>query len=309
MELTGLRDLPGWDELRQRYRQALTSASYVVLLFWGLHLGETAGWAVCLTLMVAVAFVAWASTYKRARAVADIATSRIGSAAQGYVELVGRASGAPAELIVTPFTGMACVWYRYRVYSRADGRGEWRQIDSGTSSATFEISDGTGSCRVDPDHAEVLAPDQRVTYRQGDKMIEEMLLSGSMIYVLGELSTLRGPQMASTVRDDVNALLATWKQDPVQLQRRFDLDGNGEIDLHEWEWARRLALRTVERQHREMGDLGEVSLMRAPAGGRLFLISTLSPQKLRRRFLWWSFLHLGVALGGCGLLVWLRLQA
>jgi len=85
--------------------------------------------------------------------------------------------------------------------------------------------------------------------------------------------------------------------------RRFDLDGNGELDPREWELARRLASKTVEQQHQAiLAQPGEHQL-RAPRDGRLFLISALSPQKMRRRFVLWSVLHLGVALVATGWLV------
>ncbi len=304
MDLSGFTERPRLADLRDRYRQALTSASYLGLLAFGLHLGQALGWMICLGLMALVGLLAGASTYRRARAIADIATSRIGSAAQGYVEVVGRAKAVASELILSPYSNTACIWYRYRVYSRDNPRSEWREIDSGSSTATFELSDGTGACRVDPEYAEVMSPERRVSHRDGDKLIEEMLFAGSLIYVLGEFSTVHGGHAATSVREDVGALLASWKQDPVQLKKRFDLDGDGQIDLHEWELARRLATKTVERQHRELRNLGELNLMRAPAHGRMFLISTLSPQQLRRRYLWWSALHLGVAAAGLGVLLY-----
>lgn len=306
MGLPGPVDWPTLADLRDRYRHALTSASYLGLLAFGLHLGPASGGVVCLGLIAAVGFLAWASTYRRARAIAEVATSRIGSAAQGYVEVMGRASCTPSELILSPFGGLACIWYRYRVYSKDGTDGRWQEIDRGSSAATFEISDGTGACRVDPDHAEVISPERRVTYRDGDKQVEELLFGGSVIYVLGQFSTLGGAHSALSVSEDVGALLATWKQDPVQLQRRFDLDGNGEIDLQEWELARRLATRTVERQHREVRNQSELNIIGAPADGRMFLISALSPHKLRRRYLRWSFFHLSVALSGAGFLFWLE---
>lgn len=305
MELPGLEAWPGWSDLRDRYRHALTSASYLGLLAFGLQLGDAAGWMICLALIAGVGFLAWASSYRRARAVADLATSRIGSAAQGYVEILGRASAIPDELIVSPPSGIACIWYRYRTYSRDNPRDEWREIDRGTSSSTFEVADGSGACRVDPDHAEVIAPERRVTYPGGDKLIEELLFAGSSIYVLGAFSTLGGLPTASSVSDDVGALLAAWKRDPVELKRRFDLDGNGDIDLQEWERARRLATKTVEKQHRELRSVGDLHMMRAPTDGRLFLISTLSPHRLRRRYLWWSWFHLSIAVLGSGSLIWL----
>jgi hypothetical protein len=48
------------------------------------------------------------------------------------------------------------------------------------------------------------------------------------------------------VRVDVSDLLSEWKKDPVQPKKRFDLDGNGEIDMQEWELARHAAFRGVE---------------------------------------------------------------
>ncbi len=303
MALPGFLSPPDRADLRDRYCQFLTSASYVGLLAFGLLVGRASGQVACLGLISAVGFLAWASTYKRARAIADIATSRIGAAAQGYVELVGHASGAPSEMLVTPFSGVACVWYRYRSYSRSGRDGDWQEVDHGSSSVTFEISDGSGVCRVDPDHAEVIAPQSRTTYQGDDKHVEEFLLRGSVIYVLGEFCTLGGAHAALSVSEDVRGLLGTWKQDPVQLKRRFDLDGDGEIDMHEWELARRLATRMVEKEHREIRSIGDSNVVRSPADGRLFLISTLPPHTLRQRFVGWSLFHLGVAvlaLGGIG---------
>ena len=304
MELSGLANLSLAD-LRGRYRQALTSASYVGLLAIGLHLGQTRVWVVCLGLVAAVGLLAGSSTYKRARAIADFATSRIGSAAQGYVELVGRASAGPDELLFSPFSGVACIWFRYWVYAKDRGKSVWLEIDSGASETTFEISDGTGVCRVDPDQAEVVSAERRVTYEDGNKQVEEFLLGGGLIYVLGEFSTVSGAQSVASVSEDVSALLTTWKQDTVRLERRFDLDGNGEVDLQEWEIARRLATYAVEQQHREIRNIGEVNIMRAPRDGRMFLISALPPRELRQRYLRWSFFHLSVALLGLALLVWL----
>ncbi len=288
-------NLPRLAGLREQHSHQLALFGYAAVGGFGLHLGEAAGWRICLWLIVAVGALAGLASYRRARAIADIATSRIGSAAQGYVEVTGQAKADPSELILTPYSQIPCIWYRYRVYSQDEPRGEWRQIDSGSSHTTFEMSDGSGTCRVDPEHAEVMAPEQRVTYRDGDKLVEEMLFAGSPIYVLGEYTTVRGDGQAQSVSADVGALLANWKSDPVQLKKRFDLNGDGEIDLREWELARRLATKTVERQHREVRELGELNILRAPSDGRLFLISTLPPHKTRRRYLRWSMFHLGVA--------------
>jgi type II secretory pathway pseudopilin PulG len=306
MALTRSVDLPSLADLRQRYRQQLTSAGYLALLAGVLNLRQSSGGLVCLGLIAAVALVSWVLTYQRARAVADVATSRIGSAAQGYVELMGRASGGASELLRSPFSATECVWYRYRVYER-DSDNDWCEVERGSSTATFELSDGSGACRVDPEHAELLGAHSREIIHDREKQVEEMLLRGSLIYVLGEFRTLGSTDTALSASADVSALLGDWKKDRAELMRRFDADGNGEIDMQEWEVARRQAIQTVEQQHHEMRQTSELSVVRAPTDGRMFLISTLPPHKLRRRYLWWSFFHLGVAmLGFCGLLWWSR---
>jgi len=216
--------------------------------------------------------------------------------------VMGRASVDTNNLIYSPMSGVQCIWYRYNLYTR-DGsnrsdKGEWQRSDSGVSSATFEINDGSGVCNVDPDHAEVVAPEVRTSYPDTDtKLVEELLFGGRTLYVLGEFSTIGGANSALSLRDDVGALLAEWKSNPAELKRRFDLDRDGEISLAEWELARKLATSTVEQQHRAIRSQSGIHMVRAPADGRLFLLSTLSPHKLRRRFVLWSVLHLGVAVG------------
>lgn len=255
--------------------------------------GVQARWCLAGTALLAV--LAWLGSLRRARAIAELATSRIASAAQGYVEIMGRASSDKAQLIYTPLGGIACIWYRFRLYSRDNAKREWREIDSGTSSSTFEISDPSGVCSVDPDHAEVVGAQVRTSYPGADKLVEECLFGGSDIYVLGEFSTLGGSGSTLNTREDVSALLTQWKQDRVDLHQRFDLDRNGTVDLQEWELARQLATRTVEREHRSIRQQAGVHLLRAPEDGRLFLISALSPRALRHHFLRWSVFHLAMA--------------
>ena len=277
--------------LRASYAEALTSFSYLGLLVFGLHLNEEKYWSIALALIAAISFFSWASTFKRARAIADIATSRIASAAQGYVEIHGRASVAPENLVRSPLSGVACVWFRYWVYSKENSDREWRLVSSGVSDNTFEITDGTGSCVVDPDYAEVIAAQHRVSYQGNYKHVEDILYAGS-IYVLGEFSTIGGANSELSLKEDVSFLLAEWKKDPIKLKKRFDLNEDGEIDLQEWELARHAAIREVEMQHREIRKETGVHIMRAPRDKRLYLLSSLEPQKLRQRYLRRSFFHL-----------------
>lgn len=288
--------------LRTYYAEALTSVSYLGLLVFGLHVNDKQYWPIALALIATISFFTWASTFKRARAIADIATSRIASAAQGYVEVYGRASVAAENLIRSPLSGIACVWFRYWVYTKENSDREWREISSGVSDSTFEITDGTGSCVIDPDYAEVIAAEHRVSYQGNYKHVEELLYAGS-IYVLGEFSTIGGANSELNLKEDVSFLLSEWKKDPVTLKKRFDLNGDGEIDLQEWELARRAAIREVEMQHREIRKETGVHIMRAPRGNRLYLLSSLSPQKLRQRYVWWSYFHLFMCFVASGTLL------
>ena len=70
--------------------------------------------------------------------------------ALGRVELHGRAQ-EKAELRA-PFTGRACVYYRYTLEElvRSGNRNRWRQIESGDSAAwPFYLEDDTGRVLVD----------------------------------------------------------------------------------------------------------------------------------------------------------------
>lgn len=281
-------------DLRSYYVEAITSCGYLGILAFAFYTYQHNTGILSLILLVLVSVFAWVSSHKRANAIADIATSWIGSAAQGYVELYGRASVNPENLIRSPLSGMSCIWFRYKVYSKENSDREWREVSSGVSDTTFEITDSTGKCQVDPDDAEVVSPDRRVSYQGGYKHVEELLFAGGSIYVLGEFSTIGGANSVLSVKEDVGGLLAEWKKDPVQLKKRFDLDGNGEIDLQEWELARNAAIREVEKQHREIRTESGVNMMRAPRDRRLFLISSMSPQKLRQRYQLWSYFHLAV---------------
>jgi len=288
--------------LRAQYVDTLTSASHLLLLGFALHMGNRIGWVFCLSVIAIISFFAWASGLKRARAIADTPTSRIASAAQGYVELYGRARVDSDNLIASPLSGTSCIWFRYWTYVK-NGKN-WQETAHGVSHSTFEISDGSGKCHIDPDDAEVIAPERRVSYQGQYKHVED-LLYGGMVYVLGEFSTVGGASSTLDLKQDVSDLLAEWKADPATLHKRFDLDKNGEIDMREWEMARRAAVGEVQKQHREIRAESGVNIMRAPRDGRLFLLSSLSPQKLRSRYMGWSLFHLLVLVLATCAVLWL----
>jgi hypothetical protein len=288
---------------KSHYAGLTTSFSHLALLVVAIQSGRQPQTAWVVALIGLISFFAWASSFHRKRLIADTPTSRIGSAAQGYIELHGRAVLDEDNLIRSPVSGISCVWYRYQIYQRLDNN-KWRQVGHGVSDSIFQITDGSGRCFIDPDHAEIIGAERRVTTDGQYRRIEELLF-GHSVYALGEFSTQGGASTQLSLKEDMVSLLAEWKRDRIALHERFDLDGNGEIDLQEWEVARSAAMHEVEKQHREIRAQNGIHIMRAPRDGRLFILSNHSPQRLRNMYLCWSLWHLAVVMGSVIVVIWL----
>lgn len=291
--------------LRKEYGQALTSGSQLVLLGLALQSNSRTGWNVALALMALISLAAWMSAYRRQRAISDTPTSKIASAAQGYAEFVGRGRPLAGTPLLAPLTALPCLWFRYRVEVRHNNR--WRTEESSESDASFLLDDGTATCIVDPEGAEILPIRKDVWIRNGRRYTLWLLLEHDPVYVLGEFSTLGSADLRLDRNADIKATLAEWKKDMPALVRRFDLDGDGELSLAEWERARDEAKRQVLAAHRDLAAGAETHLLRRPTDGRMYLISGLAPEKLARRYRAWSFFHVAVffaALSGLGIPLW-----
>jgi hypothetical protein len=241
-----------------------------------------------------------------ARMLEDTPTSRVRSAAQGYVELVGRSRALAGTANVAPLTQRPCVWWRFRIQRRTGSasRGrqsvKWQTVQSGRSAQPFVLEDGTGECIVQPAGAEVLtaetttwygdtpwptaAPGKRTPFGEpGYRYYEERIYEHEQVHVLGHFRTHSAAAHAD--RDaDVAALLAEWKQDQAALAQRFDADGDGQVSLGEWERAREEARRTVTQRHLEKPVPAAVHVVSRPEGRQLFLIAAYPEQELARRF-------------------------
>lgn len=270
----------------------LASGGYLILLFVGFHIDTPQGWRWVLAAVAVLALIAWVLALRRARAVSDTPTAKIASAAQGYVELLGSGVALDGPPLMSPLRPLPCLWYRYKIERK---RGDkWVTESSGESTDSFLIDDGSGRCVVDPEGAEVL-PRTTDTWQEGDyRYSQALIVSGERIYVLGAFRTLGGDSLRLDLREDVKHLLAEWKKDMPKLLERFDLDGNGTLDLREWQLARSQARREVERNHRELRAAPDTHMMGRPTDGRLYLISTLPPEKIERRFRLWAIAHVTV---------------
>ena len=287
-------------------------------------------WFWLLVLVVAVAGGGWLSFrfLHIARVLEDTPTSRIRSAAQGYVELVGRSKALAGAANIAPLTQRPCVWWRFRIQrrtgsaSRGQRRTKWQTVQSGRSEQPFALDDGTGVCIVQPAGAEVLtaettswygdtpwptlAPGRRAPFGEPEyRYYEERIYEHEQVHVLGQFRTHSGTAHAG--RDaDVAALLAEWKQDQAALIERFDADGDGAVSLEEWERARAEARRTVVERHLQQPVPDAVHSIGRPDGRRLYLIAAYPERELARRYrrrALFAFVGFGIATYALGWLL------
>ena len=290
--------------LRDRLGLSLPGLQFA-LLAWALHpeLGRQV-WPPLTLLLCSGLFGLWRSL-RHARLVDDTPTARIASAAQGYAELRGRGLPLAGLPLLSPLGGLPVLWWRLLTEKR-DAKGKWQQESLEQSQASFLLDDGSGSCLVDPEGAEMLVQRREVSEREDRRYTLWTLLPHDPVYVLGDFRSLgpldgavEGPMSESR---RLAERLEEWKADRAGLLARFDLDGNREIDLKEWELARQQARQELRQQQAEAARAAEVQRVGAPGDGRLFLISDLEPGQIARRFKLWAGFHLLVLLGSAAAL-------
>ncbi|HQT32369.1 MAG TPA: hypothetical protein PLE48_15520 [Thiobacillus sp.] len=275
-------------------RIALGGGNLFILLL-GLKLQSQTGWQISFALVGLTSFWAWHANLKRYRTVADTPTSRIASAPQGYVEVVGRGQQPPGTSLVSPISGLPCLWYRYQIEEKIDNR--WEYVQSDVSHDTFGVNDGTGQLLVDPDGAQIITSRKQVSTLGNLRKTEWTLIEGETIYVIGEHVTLGGANAVLSKSADLSALLAEWKADKTRLLARFDANRDGEISLEEWEHARYEASIEVDRAHLETRLKDGIHLIRQPRHGRPFIVANRKIDALTRHFRLWSWFHLALMLG------------
>ncbi|MCR9089932.1 GIDE domain-containing protein [Algiphilus sp.] len=243
---------------------------------------------------------------RRARMIEDTPTQRIRSAAQGYVELEGKARWIPGPQIHSPLSRQPCVWWRYSI-ERRQGSGRnarWHRVESGTSDDLFALDDGTGVCVIDPDAARVYADVRRswrgaserpmrvpqpqqhwfdvIGFSFGRYRYREQLISlNAPLHAMGRFDTARAIREDDN-EQDVRELLVAWKQDRAALMARFDENDDGEIDMQEWARAREAAREQVRRERVQEPPPQDVHVLRRPADRRPFVLSTWPQAKLAR---------------------------
>ena len=197
--------------LRREYAHLVTSGAQLLLLLLGIYLHTRKGWLLILSVMAAVSIFAWLSALNRLRTIRDTPTSKIASAAQGYVELAGR--GHPfGEPVLGQLSRLPCLWYRYRIEQR-ESDGKWKLVDHGESDDTFILRDESGECVVDPKQAEIVTL-HRDQWHDGEyRYTEWKLIEHDNLYVIGQFRTQGGSSVEFDSNEEFGSLLGEWNKD------------------------------------------------------------------------------------------------
>ncbi len=221
---------------------------------------------------------------KRKRIIEDTPTSLVRSASQGYTELQGMADLMDGDPIHAPLSMRVCTWYTYKVEHRerhyADSKqsSRWATVDQGTSEDLFFLVDTSGRCAIDPDGAAVTPTHRNIWYGntripgryhdddgtwwartmgqigQHYRYTERRIEPGDQIYALGHFTTHGGTAALFDKDAAVGERLREWKRDQASMLKRFDANKDGQIDVDEWDTARREAEKEVLAE--QTGDAG-----------------------------------------------------
>lgn len=264
--------------------------------------------AAILAVMGLAGLLWWWVTLQRGQLMANTPTSRIRSAAQGFVELDGTGHWLPDDRIHAPLTGRSCVWWEYAIHERrtttsSKGRRTyWAQIASGRSEEIFLLQDGTGDIVVDPHGAVIFGyasstwkghsprpsapPASGFSLQFGRYRYRERRLElGADLYALGWLQTETAEADTQDHRAEVAEWLRELKADQRRLLREFDANRDGEVDAIEWEAARQKAIAEIDARLLERSLAPGVSVLKKPPDGRIFILSGHDEQTLRRKLL------------------------
>jgi len=245
---------------------------------------------------MAVAFYSWLQSFGLKRAVLDVPTSKVRSAAQGYVELHGTIEPFGNRTLVGPLTQAPCVWY---VYGVTEGRGKKEtNIDGKTEGVPFLLRDETGTCLIDPGDACVVC-DLVAQRRSGSRgYVEWSIRPGDSVYAIGLFRSSSVEQQ--TVVEEAPAQLRAWLRDPKAFFARFDTNRDGKMSRAELDAASEAArLETIERYTAQGGS----HRLARPDDNRPYVVATLPHDQVAGYFGGMNLIHLGVFLASAVFLI------
>ena len=235
---------------------------------------------------------------KKKRVFMDTPTSKIHSAAQGYVQLEGTGHIYDDIELRGPHTNAPCLWYDYLV-ERREGSGKdakWVTEEHITSTELFMLQDKTGWCVINPVKADVIESHKVVNYQNANRseaswynryyrVTEKTILPKVSMTVIGEYQTIRRIDTMGGSEALLGDLVKTWKADYDALLAKYDTDGDGQIDADEWERVLADARQEVQRERADAQAEEGVNTMAYPYKHRKpYVISTKTEEELIRRY-------------------------
>jgi hypothetical protein len=270
---------------------------------------------------------------RRARIIEDTPTSKIRSAVQGYVELIGAGQYFNKTPVLAPLTLTECIWYEFKIekkevrHTRNGTQTHWRTVESKTSPDYFKLIDDTGHCVVNPHAAEVHPETEDTWYGHsrwpnktsvikarnksffnvGDyRYTEKRIHHDEDLYALGSFRTVGPDADMQSIRQSVARLLNIWKGQQEALLKKFDQNQDGEIDLNEWEKVRQAAQDKVMRDRLEKTIEPVTNLLEKTSQRyQPFIISTRPQKELARRFRIFAAISLLVFVIIAPLFIWM----
>ena len=221
--------------------------------------------AVFLVLLSIISLLSAIMLYRRIRLIEDTATTTLNSAAQGYMALTGKASLYDGEVVRGLSDDLpSMLWYKTLNFE------SW---------AGFLINDEKGRCTLNPEGAEIITPAYKYSGRT-----YKAIYPGEMIYVIGQLHTLKKHRNDYERNSLVSSKLREWKSNKLNFLDYFDNDKNGIIDEAEMHKAQHAATNFVDMALEELYQKPATHVVSKSDDGRPFIISSIHPETLLIRY-------------------------
>ncbi len=242
-------------------------------------------------------YAMWRRNMRAANLMEGTATSRVATAAKGYVELVGTARTAGGLPVRDPIELQECLWYKLVTEKRSflSRNQQWSVERREASSEPLSLEDGTGACLIVPADAKIdEEQDPDVVVQESSRRRHKIwrIRDGDPLYALGFLE-----RRALVQADAGIGMLRVWKRDQAKLLERFDANRDGRIDAAEWEAARRAALERATADAAAAPDAHIGYQLRRPDDDRPLLVSSRNEAEVSRRVKWRSRLGLAMFVG------------
>ena len=250
--------------------------------------------------LIITGLMVWYGFYflKLKRQIENTPTSKVRSIAMGMVEVKGEAVRSYA--LISPMSNTPCVYYRLIKYRR-DRNRQWRVSSvSSSDNVPFMLEDETGRVEINPTAGQISAgskqegaPGQiglmQLKTVGDDKWVEEVIVDGTLLYVLGYATTKRKKGISQHAQKI--AALRELKQNPDKL-KQFDHDGDGKISAAEWDSARDAVEQEVlakSLQNKQQRKKQEEHIVIAKQNGRpLIIAETHTEKRLTSRYFYYS---------------------